>query len=183
MNFLNWNARGLNSYKKRQILHDILVDHHIDILAIQETKKEQFTNRILRTISTRFDVWYWVPSVGRSGGILFGCDSSLINCISHSIHKFALNVHVENKIDGQKWQITIVYGPVIRTLKKELWIELNHIRGTHSEPWILCGDFNAIRHRDEKSGNLFDITTSARFNRFVSTHQLIEQKLNGRKYT
>ena len=77
MNFLNWNARGLNSYKKRQILHDILVDHRIDILAIQETKKEQFTNRILRTISTRFDVWYWVPSVGRSGGILFGCDSSL----------------------------------------------------------------------------------------------------------
>lgn len=30
---------------------------------------------------------------------------------------------------------------------------------------------------------MFDITTSAKFNRFVSTHQLIEQKLNGRKYT
>lgn len=53
MNFLNWNVRGINSTKKRQILADIVTNHHIDILALQETKKETFTDRILRTISKR----------------------------------------------------------------------------------------------------------------------------------
>lgn len=117
MNFLNWNARGINSSKKRQILHDIIVDHKIDIIAIQETKRATFNNRILRSISTTLDVWFWVPSKGRSGGILFGCDSNLFKYVSHSLHQFALNIVVECKQDGCTWQITIVYGPVIRAHK------------------------------------------------------------------
>jgi exonuclease III len=39
MNLLCWNARGLGSTKKRNILHDLIIDHHIDIVAIQKTKK------------------------------------------------------------------------------------------------------------------------------------------------
>ena len=42
MNFLNWNARGVNSPKKRQILNDIIVANKIDLIAIQETKKTEF---------------------------------------------------------------------------------------------------------------------------------------------
>jgi hypothetical protein len=34
-----WNARGLGSSKKRRILHDIIVDNKIDVIAVQETKK------------------------------------------------------------------------------------------------------------------------------------------------
>lgn len=108
MNFLNWNARGINSYNKRQILHDIIVDNNIDMIAIQETKKEDFSTRTLRTISTKFDIWHWVPSIGRSGGILFGSDSSKFRYISHSLHRFALDVHLEHKIDNQIWQVTVV---------------------------------------------------------------------------
>ena len=91
MNFLNWNARGINSSKKRQILHDMIVDNKIDILAIQETKKENFTTRILDFISTKFDIWQWVPSIGRSGGILFGCDSTKFRYLSHTTHQFSLD--------------------------------------------------------------------------------------------
>lgn len=48
----------------------------MDILAIKETKKEPVSARILKTIATKIDIREWLPSVGRSGGILFGCDSS-----------------------------------------------------------------------------------------------------------
>lgn len=183
MKFLNWNARGINSSKKRQVLADLIVHHHIDFIAIQETKKETFTARSLKSISNKFDLWFWVPSKGRSGGILFGGDSSQFKYISHSVHTFYLDLRLECKLDGQQWQITIVYGPVDRTKKKAFWDELELLRNTLTLPWILCGDFNAIRHRTDKSGPLFDIPTSTLFNNFVNRHQLIEHKLSNRKYT
>ena len=74
MRVLNWNARGLNAPKKRRILRDLILDNSIDLIAIQETKKENFSLRILKSISHRFDTWLWVESHGRSGGILVGCD-------------------------------------------------------------------------------------------------------------
>ena len=76
----------MNAFRKRQILIDSLKDNRVDIVAIQETKKEHFQDRTLRSLSSYLDIWEWLPSRGRSGGILFGCTSSkfeLLEC--HSI--------------------------------------------------------------------------------------------------
>ena len=70
MNILTWNCRGLNASSKRHRLRDIIVANHIDIVTIQETKKENFTTRQLKSISSQLDIWFWLPSSGRSGGIL-----------------------------------------------------------------------------------------------------------------
>jgi hypothetical protein len=78
MNLLCWNARGLGSSKKRNMLHDLIIDHHVDIVAIQETKKQTFSTRILRSISTKLDEWFELPFVGLSGGILIECDSAKV---------------------------------------------------------------------------------------------------------
>lgn len=40
VNILSWNARGLGASTKRRSLKNILVFHRIDILGIQETKKD-----------------------------------------------------------------------------------------------------------------------------------------------
>ena len=55
MNILNWNIRGMNAPRKRRILKDLLKDNHVDLVAIQETKKDDFSPRVLRSISTTFD--------------------------------------------------------------------------------------------------------------------------------
>lgn len=183
LNILNWNIRGINSSRKRQILKDHLSQHKIDIVLIQETKKENFSNRILKTISSKLDLWHWLPARGRSGGILFGGDSNKIKILACHLHRFCLDIHFENKIDSTVWQLTIVYGPVIRTLKKELWKELDRVRQDSTSMWVLCGDFNVLRHKSEKSGPHFDITTSSMFNSFISRHSLIEHKLETRKFT
>lgn len=99
MNILNWNIRGMNSFRKRHALRDYITKHQIDMIAIQETKKEQFSNRTLRGLSTKLDIWIYLPSVGRSGGILFGGDSNKVEIISHSSHKFCLDIHFLNKAD------------------------------------------------------------------------------------
>ena len=99
MNILNWNCRGLNSIRKRYILHDLIIDHKVDLLAVQETKKDNFSQRCLNNISSRLDIWIWLPSIGRSGGILFGADSNKVQVLQHSLHHFSLNIVLENKVD------------------------------------------------------------------------------------
>lgn len=183
MNILSWNIRGMNAPRKRQALHDLLQQYKVDIVAIQETKKEEFSQRILNSLSHTLDIWLYVPSVGSSGGILFGGDSNKFNVVSHSQHRYCLDVHITNKIDNSEWQITIVYRPTSRGLKKEFWNELAQVRQGHTKTWILCGDFNVIRHHTEKSGPTFDIKISRMFNSFINRHHLIEHKLFNRKYT
>ena len=129
------------------------------------------------------DVWIYLPSVGRSGGILFGGDSNKVEIISYSSHKFYLDIHLLNKVDKTPWQFTIVYGPTLRHLKKELWQELDMLRPDPSIAWIISGDFNVIRTPLEKSGPRFDIKISSMFNRFINKHQLVEHKLQTRKFT
>lgn len=183
LNLLNWNIRGLNSHKKQQILHDLLIKEHIDIVMIQESKKDNFSNRCLRKLSNRIDIWHWVPSRGRSGGILFGGDSNKIKLLSWEAHRFCLDIHFENKLDSTLWHLTTVYGPVDRTIKPQLWEELDTIRNNCTDMWVLCGDFNAIRNRKEKSGQQFDLRSSRMFNNFVGRHDLLEHKLPNRRFT
>jgi hypothetical protein len=66
----------LGGTQKRSILYDMIRDHNIEIIAIQEIKKKIFTKRMLIAINPKFDNWLYKPSVEASGGILFWCDSS-----------------------------------------------------------------------------------------------------------
>src|ERR1035438_663850 len=79
--FLNWNARGLGSSVKRRYLSDIIRDNKIDIVCLQETKKEVFHERTLRSLSTSISQWVYKPSNGASGGLLFGFNNSLFSLI------------------------------------------------------------------------------------------------------
>lgn len=80
----------------------------------------------MQSISPKLDVWEWVPSIGRSGGILFGCDSSRFTVVSTQIHTYSLTVNFDNQFDSHRWMLTLVYGP--RQHKQAFWAELNDIR-------------------------------------------------------
>lgn len=76
INFLSWNARGLGIPQKRRALRDLISFNKIDILGIQETKKDSFTSRILNALSPSITFWLFKSSVGSSGGILLGINES-----------------------------------------------------------------------------------------------------------
>lgn len=46
MNIISWNARDLGKSKGRRLVKEILIEHHIDIVSIQETKKKDFKENI-----------------------------------------------------------------------------------------------------------------------------------------
>jgi exonuclease III len=124
MKFLCWNIRGMNSTHKHNILHDLIVFHKINIVAIQETKKQDFTKKMLGSIANRFDIWVTLPSVGMSGGILVGCDSSQFLLEQAMIGSFSVTLMLKNRVDNTQWTFTSVYGPVDSSLKVQFWEEL-----------------------------------------------------------
>jgi exonuclease III len=76
MNILNWNIRGLGFLHKRSVLHNIVQFHKVDLVAIQETKHQEFSQKMLNVISRHFDTWIQLPAIVLSGCVLVGCNSS-----------------------------------------------------------------------------------------------------------
>jgi hypothetical protein len=90
---------------------------------------------------------------------------------------------LKNRPDNFKWTLTIVYGLIDSSLKDQFWTELRQIYSCNYEAWLLCGDFNSIRFRNEKSGRNFPVKASAQFNALLEDLNLIEYELPSRKYT
>ena len=112
INILSWNARGLGLPHKRRTLRDYLLFHKIDIVGIQETKKDSFSSRILRNLSPHINSWLYKSSIGSSGGILLGYNDTKFDLIASWINDFSITVHLKNKSESFEWLLTIVYGPV-----------------------------------------------------------------------
>lgn len=155
MNILNWNIRGMNQAKKRRALNSIILQHHIDIITIQETKKEDFTNRSLKQISSIFYTWIWLPSNGTAGGILMGLSSFKFEVISTSIGDYT--VILLTKETNFLWGITTTYAPIRGSQQRVCWREIRSIRLWWKGPWVLCGYFNAPLKPSDKRGTSFDM--------------------------
>ena len=62
---------------------DIIKDHSLDFIGLQETRKKEIPPKFLRKIDPydRF-AWNWVPSLGKSGGILCGIKRETLEVVS-----------------------------------------------------------------------------------------------------
>ena len=72
MKVLFWNIRGLGAVGRQRQLRELVFEHRIDIVCIQETIKNDFSDRELRGLwgdefSCRFVVALWL-----AGGLLTG---------------------------------------------------------------------------------------------------------------
>lgn len=150
-----WNARGLGLSNKRRALKDLLSSHHIDIVAIQETKKESFPTRQLNSLSSNINFWLYKSSVGSSRGILVGINDSKFTIVDSWIKEFSITVLLSNKYDNFSWLFTTVYGPVISSKRTDFLNEIRCISQLGFSSWLICGDFNLIRSRSEKSRTFF----------------------------
>ena len=75
---LCWNIRGINATGKWDAVRDKIEESVCSIFCLQETKKEHFDHAFIRKLAPkRFDSFDFVPSMGASGGILVGWNSSI----------------------------------------------------------------------------------------------------------
>jgi len=68
---ISWNIRGLNCPNKRSDVKRVLCRFACDIAILQESKLEVVGRQIVVSLWGRRHVqWLFLPSVGRSGGII-----------------------------------------------------------------------------------------------------------------
>ena len=78
MRILFWNIRGFGCKGRRTLLRDLIRKHRIDVICLQETIKQDFTDSELQGIEVgdKF-FWCWLPASGHSGGVLLGLRDSV----------------------------------------------------------------------------------------------------------
>ena len=98
MRGLIWNCRGVGKKGMATCLSDMISDHSLYFLGLQETTKKDLTPKCLRRIDP-FDIfqWNWVPSMGKSGGILCGTRKDTFDIVSCAKGKYVLQLVLYDK--------------------------------------------------------------------------------------
>ena len=88
-----------------------------------------------------------LPLRGRSGGILLGVNSSVLDLSIIVEGKFFIKlIHLRNKNDDFKWILMAVYGLAQIGFKSTFLSELVRTSQQNLLPTLIGGDFNIMRH-------------------------------------
>jgi mannosylglycoprotein endo-beta-mannosidase len=132
-------------------IKNLLNDTNTDFIGLQETMKKRYTDKFFRNIDpSKNFAWHWVPSHGRSGGILCGLKKENFEVISVIEHDFAIEAVVLDKKLNLKLRLCTVYGPAHEEKRDQFLRELSTICSKNDLPMSIGGDFNILRYSSEK---------------------------------
>lgn len=181
---LIWNCRGVTKKGMSSCLKDLLYTYHVDFVGLQETIKKNYSENFFRKVDPgKSFAWHWIPSVGRSGGVLCGINSENFDIISVNIGTFAVKAIVLDKKLNKKVCWVTVYGPPHDDKKEEFLTEMASLCSDQSLPLLIGGDFNILRFSSEKNKTFRGNKFTDMFNLIINSHDLREISMSGGKYT
>ena len=179
-----WNSRGLSDLAKYKYISDAIRDHKLDFVAVMETGKQDMSRSNLNRLSGDADfIWHCLPPRGRSGGILLGINSTVLDLSIIVEGEFFIKFHLRNRCDDFKWILMAVYGPTHDEFKSAFLAELVRKCQQNPLPTLIGGDFNIMRHNKEKNKYNFNLRWPFLFNAVIDSFDPWEIDLPGRQYT
>ena len=98
-----WNSRGLSDLAKYRYISDAIRDHKLDFVAVMETGKQDMSRSNLNRLSGDADfIWHCLPPRGRSGDILLGINSAVLDLSIIVEGEFFIKFHLRNRNDDFK---------------------------------------------------------------------------------
>jgi hypothetical protein len=171
-----WNCRGVGKKGIAMDIKNLLTETSVDFIGLQETMKRKYTEKFFRSIdSNRLYAWHWLPSQGRSGGILCGIKKENFDIIKVTEHEFAVEAEVWDKKTKMSLRLITIYGPTHEERREQFLRELSTICAKNELPMIVGGDFNILRYSNEKNKTFYANRFSDMFNREIA--------LNGGRFT
>ncbi|CAD6255780.1 unnamed protein product [Miscanthus lutarioriparius] len=111
---------------------------------------------------------------GRSGGILLGVDLNFFDIGAIDEGDFYVKFTLRCKSNDFKFVLYTVYGPAQIQNKNAFLVELANTCSKESLPYIIGGDFNIMREREDKSSGDFDYKWPNLFNVVIDSPDLKE---------
>jgi hypothetical protein len=184
----SYNIRGLGGRVKRRRVRELVVDHKVDFLALQETKLEMISDKLCYSLWGSEDYnWFFLPSDGASGGILSIWGKSNSNLICTFSGEGFIGVCLEWGVLKTICFVINVYSKCDLVSKRSLWSSIILSKRHYgSGNWCVVGDFNAIVLPEERRGVSVDTSVSMEmrdFRGFVEESELIDLPLLNRRFT
>ena len=153
----------------------------MDIVCIQETKKESFNKGICQSIwGDSYASWDNVPSVQAAGGLLCLWNNSVYEVERREKGRNFLMLEGRWLNNNQRMFLVNVYAPCDLARKRVLWDDLKQLRASNPPgAWCFLGDFNSIRSQEERissSNRIADPSGISDFNQWISEMELQEIK-------
>ncbi|XP_021974931.1 uncharacterized protein LOC110870041 [Helianthus annuus] len=184
MNFLSVNLRGMGGDLKSGWIKGIKREHGVNFMMLQETKQGSVS---------RSDICkFWgsgsfgsesVDSSGLSGGLLSIWDDSRFH-LSESV-KERNYILIRGSLVGSNSMLNVlnVYAPQSIQAKKVLWDNLLLLINSKDGMWVVGGDFNAVRSREERRNCFYKAACADNFNSFIFESGLVEYNMRGGAFT
>ncbi|KAL2247990.1 UNVERIFIED_CONTAM: hypothetical protein Sindi_2651300 [Sesamum indicum] len=184
LNLAVWNVRGLNKRDHQLALKDLISEYRIDFMGILETRVR--INNVMHIQSFLLPHWKWFVDYATVGNrIWVAWDDNVVDVHILDLGNQFMHCRVTHRADSESLIITIVYGASEMIDRRSIWNTLEILAGEHSdEPWLVGGDFNAVREMNEVCGASGDIRMAMEeFNVGIQEAGLIPLPMQGEWYT
>jgi hypothetical protein len=129
------------------------------------------------------DSFAYVPSIGNSRGSIIIWKSTKLEGNIIFQNEYAQSVEFFFKWSNYYWIITNIYAPCSPQGKLDFLNWFSNINMPSDKLWLIVGDFNLIRHQDDRNKPDGDINLMMKFNEALSNLDLLEVPLHGLTYT
>ncbi|KAL2226341.1 UNVERIFIED_CONTAM: hypothetical protein Sindi_1992800 [Sesamum indicum] len=180
LNAAIWNVRGLNKRDHQLAVKDIVAVFLLQFLGLLETHVRPTNINVIQ--SFLLPQWKWFVDyelVGNQARIAWDenfIDVHVVECRAQFVH---CCVHVRSL--NESLAITVIYGATEVATRRELWeaLEINSIQNSDT-PWLIGGDFNAVRDMREICRALVDIRVAMEeFNGCIDNTGLLPLPMQG----
>ncbi|GJS39763.1 putative RNA-directed DNA polymerase, eukaryota [Tanacetum coccineum] len=181
---ISLNSNGLGGDNKKSWINELVDRNSPSFFGVQETKLESVDQSLIRSLWPRsYAQFAFSGSVGASGGILTMWDSRVFTMEQTFCDRNFLGITGSWVGMANKVGLLNVYAPQSCLLKEALWSSIESLVTSVNVIWVVFGDFNVVRSRDESSGCRFDIGEANVFNDFISRVGFFDFPLGGRRFT
>jgi len=143
----------------------------------------EIANKVKEIWGSRWADYVQLEASGTRGGIVIMWDKRRWDGEVSSVGEFSVSVCFSGKNLDFKWHLTGVYAPNDRAEREETWWELGAARGLFTGPWVLCGDFNAVRYPSEKYNCNRINRAMTELSEFIEDMELMDLDLAGGEFT
>lgn len=184
LKILNWNVRGLNSAARREAVKIMLQISSPHVVCLQETKLNSIDEQLKAEL---LGVTNWglesIDADDTRGGIAIAWNHDFICGSQPAKERFSLSLTLTVRMTNTSFRITAVYGPAEDSAKGEFLSELIRCQPAQHILWLCLGDFNLITDARDKNNDNVNRTMMRRFRQTLDTSELIELRLQNRRYT
>ncbi|KAL2243629.1 UNVERIFIED_CONTAM: hypothetical protein Sindi_0480900 [Sesamum indicum] len=179
-----WNVCGLNKRDHQLAVQDIVAEFRLQLLGLLETRVR--INNAAAIQSFLLPNWKWFVDYGMVGNRIWIAwddnfiDVDVVECGTQFIHCLVYIRSIRESI-----AITMIYGATEVADRRELWGSLETIAmQTGDIPWLIGGDFNAVRDISEICGASGDVRMAMEeFNDCIQNAGLLPLPMQGEWYT